>query len=653
MTEIDVVVRCRNEMPYARRTLAALAAQTHLRTRVLFLDCGSKDGSREAAAEFGARIHDLRPEDYVPGAVLNLGMQLTRSAVVAFVNADAVPLEPEALRALVEPLRDRGPVAATFARQVARGDADPLTRADYERAFGDGALKVRRGAFFSMAASAMRRDAWAALPFDERIRYSEDCDWTARAGALGWRAQYVADASFEHSHRYTLSEEFRRRAGEGAADASIHRLGGPSPVEDLLRPLAGAVLRDVRSGRAGSRELAVRATQAVGSFWGRRAASRLNGSSCDNSSLNVRPLRAQPATACGDEKLELRIAEELETAALELAEGVPGVLAVALVGSYARGEGGAVLRGGRLAPDNDYDLVAFVAGGARSVQRRLRDACATISDRLGFEVEGWAVGAAEVQRLPATLFWLDARRDGLRLLWGDASLLARMPLLSPRQVPLEECGRLLANRAVGLALSNLEPPVDTRRMARHAHKAVRACGDALLLAADRYQPRQSQRAAQLEALRGAPAVGEELAEAYRDAVAFASRPDLWRPSIDFSDWYAKMRALAGRAHLAFEAWRVATPMQPQAFARWPGRLYPHMPDVRVAAFAAIQAAVAGVAPLWPYLGHPRERLARAAVALAYDHDGQSREPACRLLGLPGASNAALCGGLRALAARAG
>lgn len=274
MEVVDVVVRCRNEMPFAARTLAALAAQRNPRARVLFIDCRSTDGSREAAEAAGAQIEDLEPSAYVPGRVLNMGMRHTRSPIVAFVNADAIPLSDDAVGRLCAPLEKGGDVVATYARQLARPDSDRLTKLDYARAFGDEVLEVRLGPFFSMAASAIRRDTWERLPFDEDLRYSEDVDWVRRASALGWRVGYVADARFEHSHVYDLRAHFKRRVGEGTADAAIHRLGRPSAVRDLARPLVGSLVRDARMGVVSPVSVATRAVQAAGYFAGRRRAAR-------------------------------------------------------------------------------------------------------------------------------------------------------------------------------------------------------------------------------------------------------------------------------------------------------------------------------------------------------------------------------------------
>lgn len=271
---VDVVMRCRNEMPYAQKALAALASQRTVKARVLFIDCHSTDGSREAAVTADARVLDLDPKSYIPGRVLNLGMRETQSDLVAFINADAIALSNDALAKLIAPFADDVKIIATYARQLAREDADRLTKLDYARAFPkERALDVRHGHFFSMAASAVRRSGWEALPFDEALRYSEDVDWSLRATSLGWKAAYANESEFEHSHVYDLKAQYKRHAGEGTADTHIHRLGKASVVKDFARPLAGNILRDLRAGVISPHSVATRLYQASGYFVGRRRGS--------------------------------------------------------------------------------------------------------------------------------------------------------------------------------------------------------------------------------------------------------------------------------------------------------------------------------------------------------------------------------------------
>jgi hypothetical protein len=340
------------------------------------------------------------------------------------------------------------------------------------------------------------------------------------------------------------------------------------------------------------------------------------------------PVRAR--TLVRDASAERRIDRDLRTIAEAVSERIgPRLRAVLLVGGYARHEGSVVARDGELGPYNDYDLIAVVDGGPPRFQRALAAIGAELGSSLGVEVDLWPVSARSLHRVPPTLFWLDVSLGGAELVAGDAEVLARLRPLVPRGVPLDECGRLLANRATGLALSNLEARDHDQRRARHAHKAVLAAGDVRLVAADRYRGTVAERSDELDRLALAPGVGRELAAAYRDATRFRARPDTWEPPDgDLGAWYETTVARVAAWHLGFEHWRVGSPVTPLAFARWRGRVYPSPPDVRrgVALLASVRAAAKRELPLFPWVGHPRERLARASVALAYGADDR----ACRL-----------------------
>jgi len=363
-----------------------------------------------------------------------------------------------------------------------------------------------------------------------------------------------------------------------------------------------------------------------------------------------------PLTLVGDPDAEAVVSAHLSRIADVVAKELSSELeALLLVGGYARGEGSMVQRDGRWAPYNDYDLVAVVRD--RVALRRVRGPLAAVAHRLtaevGVEVDLWPTPRQTVRHAPRTLFWLDASRAA-RVVAGDPSVKDDIPVREVRDLPLAEAGRLLANRAVGLALSNLEAHDRDLRRLRHAHKAVLACGDALLLAADRYPGSVADRALCLRDLATAPGVSRELVQWYEQAVSFRRRPDLSATEDAPLDWYEQRRETVGRWHLSFEAGRIGTPSDAAGYATHPGRIYANAEDLRAAGPAALLARLRGAAPLWPWAGHPRERLARAAVALAYGHDRDDcRAVAGRLIDADAGSDTALHERLSALAAQAG
>jgi rhamnosyltransferase len=605
--DIDVVVRCKNEMPFAAETLAALRG-----FRVLFVDDGSTDGSTGAAAAVGARIvaaTALSPGGYVPGRVLNAAMARTAGDWVAFVNADAIPRVEEAVEQLIAACQ--GGAAAAYGRQDARPGAPPAVRADHERAFPGPGEPVLPG-FFSMAASAIRRDVWRALPFDETLRFSEDVDWTRRVRGLGHRVVYVPGARFEHSHTYPARALYRRMRGEGAIDRFLAHDGPPGLLRQGAAPLLGAIARDVGAGLLDPRTLALRVVAQAGRFAGRLSPAV----------ARVVPDRNTGSAAFGNgtDALPAPLAGALAEAARIVQHTLgPRALAVVAVGSLGGSEPALTWEGGRPRPRNDADLVAIVA--SRLQARALRGAAARAGEEatgaLGFPVDVAAVGREEIADEGGRLLWIEAAVRGARLLAGDPGVLAPLASLGVADVAPDELRRLLVNRATGLALSRLDAAAgehDPEQAARHVAKAWLAAGDALLIGARISRVTAAARAEALGALAASAPWLCPTAEGYRAAAAWQAAP---RPAPLAEDAFERERAPLARA--------VAQAAPPGTGRAGSGAMIDRLLPDRLGDVGPLGRVGAGVlamahgvvAPSLGALSHPRLALARASVRLAF------------------------------------
>ena len=248
-----VVMRSLNDRDLIEDTLAMVRRQKGPRVKLLNIDSGSTDGTVDVIREYTDRLIQIRPEDYIPGRVLNRGLRETDGPVVVFLNSDATPLHDDWLSKLLAAVSGEN-VAAAYGRQTSRHDTWPLFHKDNERAFGDGHVAAGWTHFFSMASSAVVRSVWAEQPFDESIPYSEDVEWSYRARQAGYLIRYAPDAVVAHSHNYTLAQSWKRHRGEGAADACIFPdLDARMRLPRVLASAGVEVVRDVtwcvRSGR--------------------------------------------------------------------------------------------------------------------------------------------------------------------------------------------------------------------------------------------------------------------------------------------------------------------------------------------------------------------------------------------------------------------
>ena len=240
-----VIVRSHNDMPVISETLLKLSEQS-LPFELLCLDNESTDGTVEELKKYSSRIVNIPKGTYIPGRVLNLGMELSSGPHVVFLNSDCTPQNRDWLEKLLLGFGENPKIAAVFGRQIPRPDCKPLFAKDTEDTYGDGNRQKCWKHCFSMASSAISRSVWEESRFDKNLKYSEDIDWTWRARQRGYLIKYVPDSIVMHSHNYTLKQFHKRHCGEGRAEAAIFEWSSweTSFLRYSLAPFARQILSD-------------------------------------------------------------------------------------------------------------------------------------------------------------------------------------------------------------------------------------------------------------------------------------------------------------------------------------------------------------------------------------------------------------------------
>ena len=218
---VSIVMRSFNEGWALQGTLEALRRQAFRDWELIVIDSGSTDNSHELIRAMAPRhFVVIKPHEYHPPRVMNMGMRLARANSVVFLNADATPVGAHWLAPLVQVLGDPD-VAAVFGRQVPRPDCHAVFAADYENCFGANRQSAHWDHFFSMVSSGVRKDVWARRGFNEAMQYSEDEEYTRWCVAQGYRILYVPESVAMHSHNYTPAQAAKRAFGEGRAHAAM------------------------------------------------------------------------------------------------------------------------------------------------------------------------------------------------------------------------------------------------------------------------------------------------------------------------------------------------------------------------------------------------------------------------------------------------
>ena len=244
MKKVNIIVRSYNDIDLIEQTMKRILNQTYKDYEIINVDCSSTDGTLEIIKKYNTagKIFTIKPKDYVPGVILNNMIKECNCEIVVFNNSDCVPVDNNWLKELVDCFKDNE-VISCFGNQLTRSDAKPLIVKDNTRAFGNGEISSKWKHFFSLATSAAKLSVLTKYPFDEKIQYSEDIEWSYRMKKMGMKIVYCENAKVEHSHNYTLKEVKKRFYSEGYAEALIYK-ENVNFFMGFLKPLCMEILRD-------------------------------------------------------------------------------------------------------------------------------------------------------------------------------------------------------------------------------------------------------------------------------------------------------------------------------------------------------------------------------------------------------------------------
>lgn len=198
---ISVILPVYNGAAHIAEAIASVLSQPHRPLEILVIDDGSTDNSAVIASGCGGPVHCFRQDNRGPAAARNLGLQMARGELIAFIDADDV-WSPDKLRCQMNLLRTNPSV------MVARGHVQRFTASAMEL-IGEPWPAIHLGG------GLFHRSAFEAVgALDETQRLSEDVDWFMRAQQSGLPMLVHPDVVLyyrRHEGNTTQNHEANRR----------------------------------------------------------------------------------------------------------------------------------------------------------------------------------------------------------------------------------------------------------------------------------------------------------------------------------------------------------------------------------------------------------------------------------------------------------
>ncbi len=289
---VSIVLPTRNGAATLPAVLDAISRQrVDVPVEVIAVDSSSTDGTAELLRGRVDRLISIAVREFDHGLTRNLGIEQAHGELVVLLVQDAVPASDCWLAALIAPLLADERLAGTFARQLPRPDASPLTRSYLDRWIASSAVGRTVGVAgraeldalepvaqlehcaFDNVCSCIRRSVWARHPF-KPTPIGEDIEWAREVLIAGYRLAYVPAAQVIHSHdrsaRYELVRTYllHRRLHE------LFRLRTIPSLPLLARAIASSLHLHWRCDPFSGRAVALAFAWPLGQYLGALSAAR-------------------------------------------------------------------------------------------------------------------------------------------------------------------------------------------------------------------------------------------------------------------------------------------------------------------------------------------------------------------------------------------
>lgn len=215
----SIIIRTNNEEKWIGRCIEKIKEQSYRSYEIIVVDTGSTDNTIDVVEKIIDRNNIVAYQGrYLPGKALNVGCRRAGGEYLVFLSAHCLPVNENWLEQLLAGLFDPH-VAGVYGKQEPMEDSNPLDKRDLIITFGDDRRVQWRDPFFHNANSAIRKELWEKLQFDENASNIEDRIWAASMQNMGYCVVYEPKARVYHQHGIHQSGcETRARGVVGVID---------------------------------------------------------------------------------------------------------------------------------------------------------------------------------------------------------------------------------------------------------------------------------------------------------------------------------------------------------------------------------------------------------------------------------------------------
>lgn len=254
---IDLIIPTYRPGAEFSKTLRGLASQTIRPDRLFVVNTEEKYWDPSLEKDYpGLILKHISKKEFNHGTTRFNAAKESDAKIMIFMTQDAHPADTRLIEKLIAPIQ-RGQAAASFARQIAKTDADPIEKITRKHNYPsvsrikskDDLKELGVKTFFcSNVCAAYDRAVYEKLGgFPHPLEFNEDMIYASKLIEAGYSISYTADAKVFHSHNYSAKEQYERNYLVGRTQAMYPEIFEKYPSEKegmgLVKDTATGLIR--------------------------------------------------------------------------------------------------------------------------------------------------------------------------------------------------------------------------------------------------------------------------------------------------------------------------------------------------------------------------------------------------------------------------
>lgn len=197
--KISIIIRTKNEERWISQCIKSIQSQNYKNYEIIIVDNFSKDRTVKKAKLLGIK-KIVYIKNYLPGKALNLGINKSIGEIIVCLSAHCIPKTNNWLKNLIKHFKDDDKIAGIYGRQEPMEFSKDSDKRDLFLVFGlDKKIQIK-DSFFHNANSAIKKNIWKKIKFDDKTTNIEDRLWAQKIIKKKYKLVYEPLASVYHYH---------------------------------------------------------------------------------------------------------------------------------------------------------------------------------------------------------------------------------------------------------------------------------------------------------------------------------------------------------------------------------------------------------------------------------------------------------------------